>query len=451
MSDDPFAAFTADVSKKGVTRDDPFSILNTSSSGGTDPFASFSAPTVSSVPKPQDSFDPFGLPTKGSGENDPFSAFKPAAGVDPFAASNISSDPFGQIAMTSIETSAPPVVDPFSMQSEMAGLLSKSAQISVRPTVVEPSKSHFSSSNIDSDPFSGIEKNLDPFAAIALPKTSSSVGNIHTSKSVDSSIDRPADLALRSSPVARPRASVGASVDAVAVGERFDPPRNPDGGPAQLSRSTPPMSPPQVKLLTKPPPPPKAEKPAKILASNFTSKPSPPPPVDKSISRTAPPLDVADSDPEGPQQPKKNRQTMRHGAYSGPKTYSSDKSTGPFWRQHAFFDIFIGMPRSQFISDDPDSSLHPVRRIRNMCHTMHTAISSQISCFSSSLVPIIPAVTKSILTALYEATILFDLFPYPLDPASIYAFLNHFIVRLRGMRLSEFLLFPCSWTAENDS
>lgn len=451
MSDDPFAAFSSDASKKGARKDDPFSIFDASSSSGTDPFASLGTSTVSSASKSQDAFNAFGLPPKEIVGNDPFAAFTPVTGVDPFAAPNISSDPFGLIATATIDKPVPPMIDPFLMEPGVPAIQPKPASVSFQPAAVVPNKGIFPSPRIESDPFSMIDANPDPFAGIPPSNTASSAGGIYASKSVDSSMDRPADVTLQSSPVVRQRASFGASSDTATVSERIDPPPIPEEGPGQLNRLTPPMSPPQAKL-TKPPPPPKAEKPAKILASNFTSKPSPSPAVGKSIFRAAPAPDVVESDPENsPQLPKKTRQVMRPSAYSGPKTYSSDKGSGPFWRQHAFFDIFIGMPRSQFLSNDPDSDLHPVRRIRSICHVFHETMTSQISCFSSSLVPNVPAITKSILMALYEATMLLDLFPYSMDPASIYAFLNHFIVRLRGMRSSDFLLFPCTWTAENES
>lgn len=447
MSDDPFAAFSVKGSKKEVPNDDPFGGLRSASSGNADPFGSFGTPAGLTKSASPDPFGAFGIPQKPV-SNDPFAAFKPAAGLDPFAEIVSSSDPFGGIS-TSLQS--PPTSDPFSIPVIQSNSFPESESSAETKTQSFPPKALLpanlvsgTSAGFDSDPFSQIMSTPDPSVELISPNPFSTSGNISAARSADSSLDGATEMSIRSSPVVRQRASIGAPSDVSSAGDRIIPPRPPIGSPG---RSTASSKSPAPSRMPKPPPPPKAEKPGKILASNFSSKTTPAPTGD---TRSLPSSSSPDFSTErsSPQLPSKNvRQGMRHTLYSGPKTFDSGKSQGPFWKQHSFFDVFIDLPRSQFLPDD-DNALHPVQRIRSSCHMMHEAIVNQMSCFSSNSFPSIASVTESILTALYEATILFDLFPFPLDSASIYAFLNHFIMRLRRMKPFEFLLFPCAWTSE---
>jgi hypothetical protein len=137
---------------------------------------------------------------------------------------------------------------------------------------------------------------------------------------------------------------------------------------------------------------------------------------------------------------------MQSRDYSGPRSKLAGKVTGPFWAQHTFFDAFIGEKRNTFMSKDYDGDAHPLRRLRNSLHMLHEAIASQIDVFTSNLEQKLSGFTKQLLTALYEATVLFDQVPFTQDPGAILAYLMLFTTRIKCLHPNEFAFFPCSWT-----
>jgi hypothetical protein len=145
----------------------------------------------------------------------------------------------------------------------------------------------------------------------------------------------------------------------------------------------------------------------------------------------------------------KRRSEMTCVEYRGPKSAVAGKITGPFWTHHAFFDVFIGEKRSKFLAKDYDGDMHPIRRLRNSFHFLHQSLITQLNLFNSKHVPNAAAFVLSLTSALYEATFLFERFPFTGDAQSIYSFLDHFMPRLRSLRAQEFIIFPSSWTADN--
>lgn len=494
-SDDPFAAFTNTNSKASGAKGSTPGALNASA----DPFAAFTTPTQSStpvdpfaafssapMPKTSSAPDPFAFPSKVSASSDPFATFSSTASQPSATLMQPASQPIRSPQVTAGDPFAGvPVVSPYSKPSRptaadngTGGLVesestakassTRGSFVNSAPTIVRPPSATVASASGD----------LLGMSSMPTPPASSSSSNPFSNTQSDdpfsSNISSSSAIPVSTgdgfiSPPSKPEGTrkVSTAIPASASSASFVEEPTQTVRPVAKSSSADALRSMEAPAFTAPKlePPPKVlrtpvsgrndragslvggnkERLGPIIASKFSSS------GDEFSSPETGKFGSEDRNESPVVRAKRNKRTEHLCRdYTGPKTQLSGKTTGPFWTQHAFFDLFIGEKKSRYLARNVDSDMHPIHQLRNSMHFVHAAISSQLELFQAISVQNLPSFATNALSALYEACNLLDRYPLSPDPTAVLLFLDYFIPRMRALRLHEFLFFPCTWYTSLD-
>lgn len=435
MSDDPFAAFTKNTTDPKKSAEDPFAAFSVkpaaATSVGASPFAAFNVPASKASAGSADPFSAFSSSSSSSPVADPFAAFAPKS--DPFAPKSNAFDPKSSALdlFAGLGPAKPPAPTKDSIDTIAAGTRTP-PRIPVVPVASRTPPAELF------PPMTGLSKG-------GSPSRSSYESPMDSARSSPSMGSQPSNMSMSSADQFDPFAAV--SVTTPPVSKPLDLFAAVPVAPSRPIPQEPPVK------SQRPPIPIKAEKPVEKPAkgalnlANFIS----PKKIGSGDSAGGASEDRSENE-ESPvaRQARVKRMELTTRAYTGSRTVIEGKVSGPFWTSHVFFDLFIEGRRNAVFTQDYDGDSHPVRRLRNSLHYAHASISSQLDLFKdSSAASPIPGVTVEVLRCLYEGVSLMDKFPFAGEPQSVYTFLEHFMPRLRGLRVGEFLLYPCCYSVDS--